>query len=81
MSPIVVEVYEFHEFHGKLEKVEKGKGLNHRKEESNKKGCVGRFTERLLLRTQLRHLQNPEEYLRWSLLRTWLIIFAKSFPS
>ena len=42
MSPTVVEVYEFHEFNGKLEKVEKGKGLNHHKEESNKKGCVGR---------------------------------------
>ena len=32
--------------HGKSEKVEKEKALNHHKQESNKKGCVGKFTER-----------------------------------
>ena len=47
ISPIfpirfVVQVYEFHE---KVGKVEKEKALNHRKQESNKKGCVGKFTE------------------------------------
>ena len=43
LLPIVVQVYEFHEFHRKSEKVEKEKALNHHKEESNKKGCVGKF--------------------------------------
>ena len=43
---IVAQVYEFHEFHGKSEKSRKKEALNHHKEESNKKGCVGKFTER-----------------------------------
>ena len=30
----------------KIGKVEKEKALNHHKQESNKKGCVGKFTER-----------------------------------
>ena len=41
LLPIVVQVYEFH---GKSEKLKKA--LNHHKQESNKKGCVGKFTER-----------------------------------
>ena len=46
LFPIVVQVYEFHEFHGKSEKLKKKKALNHLKEESNEKNCVGKFTER-----------------------------------
>ena len=62
----------------KIGKVEKGKGLNHRKQDCNKKGCVGKFTEIQLSHAQHRHIQNPVKHLRWSLLRTLLIIFAKS---
>ena len=39
----VVQVYEFHK---KLEKLKKKKALNHHKQESCKKGCVGKFTGR-----------------------------------
>ena len=30
----------------KIRKVEKEKALNHHKQESNKRGCVGKFTEK-----------------------------------
>ena len=67
LLPIVVQVYEFHE---KLEKLKKA--LNHHKQESNKKGCVGKFTERSLSHTQHWHIQNAVKHLRRDLLRTWL---------
>ena len=34
-----------HEFHEKSKKVEKENALNDHKQECNKKGCVGKFTE------------------------------------
>ena len=40
LLPIVVQLYEFHG------KPEKEKALKHQKQESNEKGCVGKFTER-----------------------------------
>ena len=43
LLPIVVQMYEFHK---KLEKLKKKKALNHHKQESSKKGCAGKFTER-----------------------------------
>ena len=57
LLPIAVQVYEFHE---KSEKVEKEKTLNDHKQECNKKGCVGKFTEIrdvIFMRTTLVHLQ------------------------
>ena len=58
-------------------KVEKEKALNHHKQESIRKGCIGKLTERQLSHTQRRHFHNPVKHLRWILLQTWLIIFAK----
>ena len=43
--------------------------MNQHKQESNKKRCVGIFTERLS-RTQYCHIQNPVKHLRRSLLQT-----------
>ena len=57
LLPVAVQVYEFHE---KLEKVEKEKTLNDHKQECNKKGCVGKFTEIrdvIFMRTTLVHSQ------------------------
>ena len=42
LLPIALQVYEFHE---KSKKVEKENALNDHKQECNKKGCVGKFTE------------------------------------
>ena len=42
LLPTAVQLYEFQ---GK-NKVEKEEALNHHKQESNKKGCVGKFTEK-----------------------------------
>ena len=43
--------------------------MNQHKQESNKKFCVGIFTERLS-RTQYCHIQNPVKHLRQRLLQT-----------
>ena len=44
-----VQVYQFHG------KVEKEKALNHHKQENDKKGCVGKFTEIIITHTAQAH--------------------------
>ena len=46
LLPVVVQLYDFHRNFGKKKRV------NQHKQESNKKRCVGKFTERSFSRTQ-----------------------------
>ena len=46
LLPVGVQLYDFHRNFGKK------KSVNQHKQESNKKRCVGKFTERSLSRTQ-----------------------------
>ena len=66
LFPVLEQLYEFHE-----------KALNYHKEETTKNGWLEKSTDRQLSRTQYKHIQNPVKHLGWSLLQTWLNLFAK----